>query len=81
MGQKREQAPTWSGAAGRALFGAAIFFILLILIFKRPIAVAFLLSALMFLLYIPLGHGIDRFMHRRKLRTRQREQPERKTRQ
>ncbi|HEX3262637.1 MAG TPA: hypothetical protein VHR37_03165 [Solirubrobacterales bacterium] len=81
MGQKREQAPTWSGAAGRALFGAAIFFILLILIFKRPIAVAFLLSALMFLLYIPLGHAIDRFMHRRKLRTRQREQPERKTRQ
>jgi drug/metabolite transporter (DMT)-like permease len=81
MGQKRDEAPTWRGAAGRALFGAAIFFILLILIFKRPIAVAFLLSALMFLLYIPLGHAIDRFMHGRKLRTRQREQQERKTRQ
>jgi drug/metabolite transporter (DMT)-like permease len=78
MGQNRDQAPTWSGAAGRALFGAAIFFILLILIFKRPVGVAFLLSALMFLLYIPLGHAIDRFMHGRKLRARQREHEERK---
>jgi hypothetical protein len=32
----------------------------------------------MFLLYIPMGHALDRFMYRRKLRGRQREQEERK---
>ena len=77
MGQKRDRAPTWTGAAGRALFGAVIFFILLILIFRRPIGVAFLLSALMFLLYIPMGHALDRFMYRRRLRSQAREREER----
>jgi drug/metabolite transporter (DMT)-like permease len=77
MGQKRDRAPTWSGAAGRAAFGAAIFFILLILIFRRPVVVAFLLSALMFLLYIPMGHALDRFMHRRRLRSQMRQREER----
>jgi hypothetical protein len=63
---------------GRAFFGAAIFFILLILIFQRSIGVSLLLAALMFLVYIPMGHALDRFMYRRKLRARQREQAERK---
>jgi hypothetical protein len=81
MGQKRADAPpTWTGALGRAAFGAAIFFILLILIFKRPIAAALLLSLLMMLVYIPLGHAIDGFMYRRRLRARQREAEERKAR-
>ena len=76
-GQKRDREPTWSGAAGRALFGAAIFFILLILLFKRPVAVAFLLSALIFLLYIPMGHALDRFMHKRRMRSQMRQREER----
>src|SRR5215212_6824690 len=77
MGQKRDRAPTWSGAAGRAGFGAAIFFILLILLFKRPVVVAFLLSAFMFLIYIPMGHALDRFMYRRRLRSQARQREER----
>ena len=81
MGQKRaDSPPTWSGALGRAAFGAAIFFILLILIFQRPIAAALLLSLLMMLVYIPLGHAIDGFMYRRRLRAKQREAQERKAR-
>ena len=82
MGQKKrgETPPTWTGALGRAAFGAAIFFILLILIFKRPIAAALLLSLLMMLVYIPLGHAIDGFMYKRRLRARQRDAEERKAR-
>jgi hypothetical protein len=81
MGQKRaDSPPTWSGALTRAAFGAAIFFILLILIFKRPIGAALLLSVLMMLVYIPLGHAIDGFMYRRRLRAKQREHEERKAR-
>ena len=79
MGQKRaDSPPTWSSALGRAAFGAAVFFILLILIFKRPIAAALLLSLLMMLIYIPLGHAIDGFMYRRRLRAKQREHEQRK---
>jgi len=79
MSQKRGEAPpTWSGAIGRAGFGAAIFFVLLMVIFQRPILAALLLSVLMFLLYIPLGHAIDNFIYRRKMRQKQREAQERK---
>ena len=62
----------------RAAFGAGIFFLLLILIFKRPVAASALLSVLILLLYIPLGHSIDGFMYRRRLRAKQREHEKRK---
>jgi hypothetical protein len=78
-GQKRiDSPPTWTGALGRAAFGAAIFFVLLILIFQRPVAAALLLSVLMMLIYIPLGHAIDGFMYKRRARAKQREAQERK---
>jgi hypothetical protein len=78
MGQKRDQPPTWSGAVTRAAFGAGIFLLLLILIFKRPIVASLLLSVLMLGIYIPFGHALDGFMYRRKLRARQREHEARK---
>jgi hypothetical protein len=78
MGQKHDQPPTWSGALGRAFFGAAIFFVLLVLIFKQGTLPALGLSAAMFLIYIPMGHALDLFLYRRKQRTRQREQEARK---
>ena len=77
-GKRGDAPPTWGSAIGRAAFGAAIFFILLIVLFKRPVGVSALLSVLMLLLYIPLGHAIDGFLYRRKLRARQREYQERK---
>jgi drug/metabolite transporter (DMT)-like permease len=80
-GKRGDTPPTWGGAIGRAAFGAAIFFVLLILIFKRPVGVSALLSALMLLLYIPFGHAIDGFMYRRRLRAKQREHEERKAKQ
>lgn len=76
--KRGESPPTWTGALGRAAFGAAIFFILLILIFRRPVGAALLLSVLMLLLYIPLGHAIDGFMYRRRMRAKQREHEQRK---
>jgi hypothetical protein len=63
---------------GRAGFGAAIFFVLLMVIFQRPVLAAALLSILMFLLYIPLGHAIDNFIYRRRMRQKQQQAQERK---
>ena len=81
VGKRGETPPTWASAIGRAAFGAAIFFILLLLIFQRPVAEALLLSVLMLLIYIPLGHAIDNFIYRRKQRARQREHAQRKAQQ
>ena len=80
-GKRGESPPTWGGAIARAAFGAGIFFILLLLIFKRPVGVSVLLSVLMLLLYVPFGHAIDGFMYRRRLRAKQREYEERKAKQ
>lgn len=65
----------------RAGFGAGIFFLLLILIFKQGILQSLGLSAAMFLLYIPMSLAIDRFMYRRRMRAQERERAERKARQ
>jgi len=81
MGDKRDQPPTLSGAMARAGFGAAIFFILLILIFKQGILQSLGLSGAMFLLYIPMSLAIDRFMYRRRMRSQARERAERKAKQ
>jgi hypothetical protein len=78
MGNKRDQPPTWSSAMGRAFFGAAIFFILLILIFKQGVPQSLGLSAAIFLIYIPMSMALDRFMYRRRMRSQMREREERK---
>jgi hypothetical protein len=75
---KRDQPPTWSSAMGRAFFGAAIFFILLILIFKQGIPQSLGLSAAMFLIYIPMSMTLDRFIYRRRMRNQAREREQRK---
>jgi hypothetical protein len=78
-GNRRDQPPTWSGALGRAAFGAGIFLILLLIIFKQSIGTALGLSAAMFVIYIPMSMALDRFMYRRRMRSQMREREARKT--
>jgi len=73
MGNKREGPPSWSTAVTRGLFGAGVFLLLLVLIFRRPVVGSVILSLFMLLVYIPLGHGIDGFMYNRRLAAKQRE--------
>lgn len=62
--------PTWRGAAVRGLVAAAIFAVLLVLIFHRSAGVALSLSGFMLLVYIPAGYFIDMTMWRRRERAR-----------
>ncbi|HEX3325201.1 MAG TPA: hypothetical protein VHR65_08755 [Solirubrobacterales bacterium] len=64
--------PTWRNSALRGIAAAAIFAVLLLLIFKRPIAAALALSAFMLVFYIPAGYYIDMMMWRRRERARMR---------
>lgn len=71
-GPKVDSPPTWRGAAVRGLAAAAIFTVLLLLIFRRSAGAALGLGAFMLAFYIPAGYYIDTFMWRRRERARMR---------
>jgi hypothetical protein len=62
--------PTWRSSIVRGLVAAVIFFVLLLLVFQRPIGVALGLGAFMLAFYIPAGYFIDMTMWRRRERAR-----------
>lgn len=70
---RADSPPTWRSAASRALVAAAIFLVLLLLLFKQKPGAAFALAAVMFLVYIPAGYYIDQMMWRKRERARLRE--------
>jgi hypothetical protein len=65
---RRDIEPTWSSAAKRGLFGAAIFFLLFWLAFGRPVGASLVLAVALLGVYIPLGYYVDRFFWRRRMR-------------
>ncbi len=60
--------PTWRSAMTRAGIAAGIFLVAVVALFRQPIFGAISISALMFLLYIPLGFYTDQFLYRRRQR-------------
>jgi anti-sigma factor RsiW len=68
--QRFDRPPTWKGSIQRAAIAAAVFGVLVVVLFQRTLAQGAALAAFMFLLYIPLGYGTDaaiyRFRQRRK---------------
>jgi hypothetical protein len=72
--QRREERlskpPTWKGALNRAAIAAAVFGVLVIVLFRRNPAQGVALAAFMFLLYIPLGYGTDKLIYRFRQRRR-----------
>jgi hypothetical protein len=73
--QRREdrfsKPPTWRASINRAAIAAAIFGVLVIMLFQRSVAQGVALAAFMFLLYIPLGYGTDLMIYRFRQRRRQ----------
>lgn len=73
--QRREdrtmRLPTWRAAVNRAAISAALFVVLVILLFKQKVGPALGLGAFVFLFYIPLGYYTDQFVYKRKLRRAQ----------
>ncbi|MGH2763437.1 MAG: hypothetical protein ACRDLD_12815 [Thermoleophilaceae bacterium] len=68
--ERLDRPPTWRASVNRAAIAAALFGVLVVLLFQRDVAQGVVLAALMFLLYIPLGYFTDmaiyRFRQRRK---------------
>jgi hypothetical protein len=66
--------PTWRSSIVRGLVAAVVFFVLLLLIFKRPLGASLGLAGFMLAFYIPAGYFIDMTLWRRRERTRMRSQ-------
>lgn len=64
--------PTWRSSITRGFIAAVIFFMLLLLIFKRPLGASLGLAAFMLVFYIPAGYYIDLMMWRRRERSKMR---------
>ena len=62
--------PTLRSAVNRAAIAAALFGVLVVAIFGRPVAQGASLAAFMFLLYIPLGYGTDKLIYNFRQRRR-----------
>ena len=69
--ERLDKPPTWRGAMQRAAIAAAVFGVLVVIIFKRDVAQGVILAAFMFLLYIPLGYATDTFVYRFRQRRKQ----------
>src|SRR5215217_3154937 len=66
-----DEPPTWRGALNRALFAAALFGILIVLLFRRPIGDGIALAGLMVFMYLPMSYYTDKFLYNRRQRQKQ----------
>jgi lipopolysaccharide export LptBFGC system permease protein LptF len=67
-----ERPPTWRGALNRAAMAAALFAILVILVFHRNPVGGVIGGVFAFLFYVPVGYYTDRMLYNRYQRRRER---------
>jgi hypothetical protein len=69
--ERLDRPPNWRSAINRAAIAAALFGVLVVLLFGQAVAQGVVLAALMFLLYIPLGYLTDTMVYRFRQRRKQ----------
>jgi Flp pilus assembly protein TadB len=69
--EAREQARQKRGALNRALFAAALFGILIVVAFQRPVTDGVALAGLMVFMYLPMSYYTDKFLYNRRQRQKQ----------
>ena len=69
--ERLDKPPTWKSSVTRAAIAAAVFGVLVAVLFGRGVSAAIALALLMFLLYIPLGYGTDLMIYRFRQRKKQ----------
>jgi hypothetical protein len=69
-GPRQDLPPTWRSALTRGLFAAAIFVVLVVLIFKESVGTALVFGLFMLIFYVPAGYYMDMVLWRRRERAR-----------
>ena len=72
--ERLDRPPTWRGALNRAAIAAAVFGVLVILAFQRPIVEGVTLAAVMLLVYIPMSYFTDTLIYNRRQRKKKQQQ-------
>jgi len=62
---RRDQPPTWKGAFQRSVIAAVIFVVLMLLLFHRNPAVAFVFGVVLLVFYVPMSYYTDLWIYRR----------------
>ena len=75
-----DQPPNWRSSVNRAAIAAAVFAVVIVLAFGRPIASGALLGIVMFAIYVPLGYATDSAIYRFRQRKKQAAEADRKAR-
>jgi len=68
---RASQPPSWRSSSIRAGFAAVFLFVLMLLLFKQPVASVVMLCIVALALYIPLGFYFDSFLYNRRLKAMQ----------
>jgi hypothetical protein len=71
--ERLDQPPTWRGAANRAAIAAVVFFAIAMLLLGQPPGGAAALAAFAFLMYVPSGYYLDRFIYNRRQKQREKQ--------
>jgi hypothetical protein len=69
--ERMDKPPTWRGAINRAGIAALIFAVVAALVLGQPISAAIGLAAFAFLLYVPSGYYMDKWLYERRQRQKQ----------
>jgi Flp pilus assembly protein TadB len=68
--ERLDKPPSWGSSINRAAIAAAVFGVLVVVLFKRSVPQGVILAGFMFVLYIPLGYVTDlaifRYRQRKK---------------
>lgn len=70
--ERLDRPPTWRGAVNRAAIAAVVFGVIAMLALGQPASGAVFLALFAFVLYVPTGFYMDKFIHQRRQRQKQR---------
>jgi hypothetical protein len=72
--ERMDKPPTWRGAINRAAIAALVFIGIAILALGQPPSGAIALGLIAFMLYVPSGYYLDRFIYDRRQKQKQKAQ-------
>jgi hypothetical protein len=69
--ERLDTPPTWRGAMNRAAIASLVFFVIAMLVLSQPPGGAIALALFAFLIYVPSGYYMDKFLYDRRQKQKQ----------